>query len=81
MNKLFFSMIMLFAFSGTVSAELNHSITTPEKIGNSHEKASVKARNSKQHNNATRLRSKLAMILVLGNAAKSSHARPYISHN
>lgn len=81
MNKLFFIIIMLFAFSGTANAELNHSIVTSEKIENTQEKESVKARNIKQHKKVTRLRSKLAMILVLGNAAKHNKTRPYVSHN
>lgn len=81
MKKLLFIIIMLFVFSGTASAELNNSIATPEKLKNSQEKGSVKARNIKRHNKATQLRSKLAMLLVLGNAAKNSHARPYVSQN
>lgn len=81
MNKLFFVIIMLFVFSGTASAELNHSTITPEQIENTQEKKSAKARNNKQHKKITRLRSKLAMILVLGNAAKHNKTRPYVSHN
>lgn len=81
MNKLFLIIIMLFAFSGTASAELNKSIATPEQLENSQKKESVKARNIKQHKKATQLRSKLAMLLVLGNAAKNSQARPYVSQN
>lgn len=74
MNKLFFIIIiMLFTFSGTTSAESNHSIVTSEKLENTQEKESVKARNIKQHKKATLLRSKLAMILVLGNATKYNH--------
>ena len=81
MNKLFITIIMLFTFSGTASAELNNSIAAPEKLENPQKKESVKARNNNQHKKATQLRSKLAMLLVLGNAAKNSQARPYVSQN
>ena len=82
MNKLFFIIIiMLFVFSGTANAELNNSIAAPEKLENPQKKESAKARNIKQHKKTTQLRSKLAMLLVLGNAAKNSHARPYVSQN
>ena len=83
MNKLFIIIIimLLFAFSGTANAELNNSIAAPEKLENPLKKESVKTRNIKQHKKATQLRSKLAMLLVLGNAAKNSQARPYVSQN
>ncbi len=81
MNKLFFIIIMLFAFSGMASAELHSSTAAPEKLENPQKKESVKARNNKQHKKTAQLRSKLAMLLVLGNAAKNSQARPYVSQN
>jgi len=81
LNKLLFIIIMLFVFSGTASAELNNSTATPEKFENPQEKESAKEKNIKQYNKATQLRSKLALLLVLGNAAKNSHARAYVAQN
>ncbi len=80
MSKLFFIIIMLFAFSGTASAELNKSIA-PEQIENSQKEESAKAKNKKQHKKTAQLRSKLTMLLVLGNAVKNSQAKPYVSQN
>ena len=73
--------MLLFAFSGTASAELKSSIAAPEKLENPQEMESARARNIKQYNKATQLKSKLALLLVLGNAAKNSQARPYVSQN
>ena len=81
MKKLLLLIIMLILLRGTVSAESNTMITTQVALENSQESRVAKTKNTKNQKKAKLIKSKLAMILVLGHATTKNGARPYASQN